>query len=126
MAGLFAGTHFLASAAFGIAELQVQEAEAREVSAKFLRMMEAWGVPIDGAMSGRIGATLTFATVFLIVEMQRIAVFNQVMTARQNAARAQTQAREAEPVTEGPAPQVHPVTTGVGAMTDRPFDLAAE
>jgi hypothetical protein len=129
LAGVYAGAHFGWAFVTGIEDLQIDEASAREVSAKFIRACDAWGIKLDSAMTGRIGATLSFGIVFLIVEMQKLRIFNNVMAQRMAMARAQANATAAAPADPNagahmPSPGVHP--TGLDAMTDRPFDIAAE
>lgn len=110
MAAVYAGAHFVPAFVLGIPELQVDEDTAREMSKRFLRMMAAWGIQLDGAATGKIMATLNFGMMFLTVELTKINVARNVINARM------AQAEAASRAAAEPAPE--PLHNSPGLMPD--------
>lgn len=108
MAAVYAGAHFVPAFVLGIPELQVDEDTAKEMSKRFLRMMAAWGIQLDGAATGKIMATLNFGMMFLTVELSKINLARNVINARMAAAEAASRAAEPEPEPMHNAPGLVP------------------
>lgn len=117
----YAGAHYVGAFLTQVEQFQVNEDEARNVAARFVHMMEAWGFSLDTLAGGKILATINFAVVFGTIELSKLALLRIALAERQARAAQGERTQDAGTVERGPAPVADvvmpgPTPTGPEAM----------